>query len=657
MSDPVSNRSQAGTRADEESDALRRRVEDLESRVAEFGTILEGFSQLSEQISSCFWVYEIDRERFGYISASYETIWKRSRRGLYEDAASWMEPVHPEDRERVLAAFAENQQGRTASVEFRIYLPDGEWRWLRGHGVAIESPVGVVRRVVGHAQDITERKQAEEGLAQSQAQFQRLLDSNIIGISVADVQGAVVEANDAFLHMLGYTREDLPLRWDHMTPPEWRAADERGVAELRDKGFVGPLEKELFHKDGHRVPLITGAALVDESGDECIGIAVDITDRKRAEEAVQRAHDDLEIKVVERTAELTAARERLQTIADSLPALIGYVDTNERYVFNNAAYEQWFGIPRGEVKGRLEREVIGEKAYAVVRGHIQRALAGERVTYDGELTLEETHHFHVDLVPHFDSDGSVLGYHVLAQDLTAQKRAEQKLRRAERLASLGTMAAGIAHEINNPVGVILLAAEAGRTAEDDAAMVAKAFRDIIRNAKRCTTIVDNVMKFSRERTYAKQIRDLNRVIRAGWNMVREYAGNHGVKVDFVLSEEPARMLMNATEIEQIVVNLIQNSVQARASRIEIRTEVNERIHLTVRDDGEGIAPENRTRIFEPFYTGRVREGGTGLGLSILHGIVREHGGEVEAGGEVGRGAVIRISFQRPTDGDRSSDSP
>ncbi len=194
------------------------------------------------------------------------------------------------------------------------------------------------------------------------------------------------------------------------------------------------------------------------------------------------------------------------------------------------------------------------------------------------------------------------------------------------------------------MGVILLAAEAGRTSPDDPPAMARAFRDIARNARRCATIVDNVLRFSRERNSPKRVQDLNRVIRLAWSMVREYADKHRVKVDFALSEDSPRVLMNPTEIEQVVVNLIQNSVQARAQRIEVRTAVDDRVRLSVKDDGEGIAPEHRSRMFEPFYTGRIREGGTGLGLSILHGIVRDHGGDIEVVEPSARGAHIRISF-------------
>ena len=630
--------------AEQEVDALRRRVAELEGQVSEFGRALEGFGRLSANVSSFFWVYEVDRERFSYLSPGCERVWHQSRRDLYKDPTAWMNSVHPEDRDRVLAAFEEVTRGRGVTIEHRVVRPGGEVRRVWGQGTPILDPDGVVRRVIGQVTDVTEQKEAEEALARSQRQFRRLLDSNIIGISLANVDGEITEANDAFLAMLGCRHEDLPLRWDEMTPSEWREADARAVEELMERGFVGPFEKQLFHRNGDRVPVIVGAALVDAERGDVIGVALDITARTRAEEAVRRASAELEIKVAERTTELDAARQRLQRIADSLPALIAYVDTDERYVFNNAAYETWFGIPSEEVRGRRIREVIGEKPYLALRPLIQRALAGETVTFDGELSSDDTGYFHIDLVPHFDAGGNVLGFHVLAQNLTEQKRTEQEFRRAERLASLGTLAAGIAHEINNPVGVILLAAEAGRTSPDDPPAMARAFRDIARNARRCATIVDNVLRFSRERNSPKRVQDLNRVIRLAWSMVREYADKHRVKVDFALSEDSPRVLMNPTEIEQVVVNLIQNSVQARAQRIEVRTAVDDRVRLSVKDDGEGIAPEHRSRMFEPFYTGRIREGGTGLGLSILHGIVRDHGGDIEVVEPSARGAHIRISF-------------
>src|SRR5262249_45640864 len=118
----------------------------------------------------------------------------------------------------------------------------------------------------------------------------RLVDSNIIGIFLADIEGRVVEANDAFLRIIGYDREDIysgGVRWNDLTPPEWRDRDTRAVAELKSTGTAPPFEKEYFRKDGSRVPVLVGSALFKEGGSEGVTFVLDLTERKRAEEALQ----------------------------------------------------------------------------------------------------------------------------------------------------------------------------------------------------------------------------------------------------------------------------------------------------------------------------------------------------------------------------------
>src|SRR5262249_48656041 len=127
-------------------------------------------------------------------------------------------------------------------------------------------------------------------LADREGKIRRLVDANIIGIFIGELEGRILEANDAFLTMVGYDREDLVsgrLRWTDRTPAEWREADNRGVSELRSTGTMQPFEKEYFRKDGSRVPVLIGSALFKEGGDEGVGFVLDLSERKRAEEAVR----------------------------------------------------------------------------------------------------------------------------------------------------------------------------------------------------------------------------------------------------------------------------------------------------------------------------------------------------------------------------------
>ncbi len=203
--------------------------------------------------------------------------------------------VHPDDRARIaeLRAKIRDQPNASVTIEFRAVLPDGSIRWLESVGTNLlhEPAIGAF---VANFRDVTERKQAVEALRLSEARFARLADSGIIGIVLADVNGKVLEANDAYLQMIGYSREELlagKVNWSQMTPPEWQAGDERAVAQLKSEGVASPWEKEMFRKDGSRVPVLLGVAMLDYPN--VVTFCADLTERKRAEAALRRSEEQL----------------------------------------------------------------------------------------------------------------------------------------------------------------------------------------------------------------------------------------------------------------------------------------------------------------------------------------------------------------------------
>ena len=197
---------------------------------------------------------------------------------------------HPEDVERLRE---ERREALIRAVPFeneqRVLRKDGTYRWFLVRYSPLLNEQGGVDRWYVVGTDIEDRKLAE-------ARIRRLVDANIIGIFVGDLEGRIVEANDAFLRIIGYGREDSAsnsLNWVELTPPEWRSRNMRTVAELTSSGTTRPFEKEYFRKDGSRVPVLIGAALVQEGGREGVVFVLDLTERKRAEEALRELESNL----------------------------------------------------------------------------------------------------------------------------------------------------------------------------------------------------------------------------------------------------------------------------------------------------------------------------------------------------------------------------
>lgn len=252
--------------------------------------------------------------------------------------------------------------------------------------------------------------------------------------------------------------------------------------------------------------------------------------------------------------------------------------------------------------------------------------------------------------------------HHLVREVEERRRAtealvesEAQLRASERLASVGTLAAGIAHEINNPVGSILAAAQLAQVLEKDGgdrSEIDHALSDIVREAKRCGGIVRSVLQFARDERTDKWDCRLEDILRRSARLATPLAQSEGAEVELHLPAEPVWVHVNPIQIEQALLNLIRNAIEAGGRHLHLRLDVIEEQDLAliqVDDDGPGIPESERIRIFEPFYTTRRESGGTGLGLSVVHGIASEHRGQlkIEANASGGVAALIELPRIQP----------
>ncbi|MEZ4279125.1 MAG: ATP-binding protein [Myxococcota bacterium] len=237
----------------------------------------------------------------------------------------------------------------------------------------------------------------------------------------------------------------------------------------------------------------------------------------------------------------------------------------------------------------------------------------------------------------------------LASQAGELEESRARARSAERLAAVGTLAAGIAHQINNPIGAILAAVQFELSDEKSVSALPGGVRGTLetieREALRCGRIVRSVLLFARTDPGQVADHDLNAIVEASWLATADHARRRGACVELALSPEPVEVRGNAVELEQVVVNLIRNAVESRSGGVTVEVRVGTsdgRAMLVVRDDGPGLGDEARKRLFEPFYTTKLREGGSGLGLSVAHGILRTHGGEIAVDSEAGAGATFRV---------------
>jgi PAS domain S-box-containing protein len=299
------------------------------------------------------------------------------------------------------------------------------------------------------------------------------------------------------------------------------------------------------------------------------------------------------------------------------------------------------GVERGEGWGGLlpYLQPDGSRRWILARTEPDRDEAGRLRGFVGTMTdVTERKLAEEEAARHGDR------LRELVAERTAElERTHERLRESERLAAVGTFAAGIAHQINNPVGTMLLAAQFAEEHLDDRACVAMALHDIVADALRCRGIVRGVLEFARADEAEKKPCDLNLVVRGAVEQVATQVAEREARVELALAEGLPPVLGSDSALEQVVANLVQNALEAGARLIAVVTaKCDDGVCLEVRDDGRGIPEAQLDRVVTPLFTTRRGSGGTGLGLSLAAGIARGHGGSLRLSSQAGRGTTVTV---------------
>ncbi|WNC94904.1 AAA family ATPase [Paraburkholderia sp. FT54] len=388
--------------------------------------------------------------------------------------------------------------------------------------------IAVLKLLASQAAIALENARLYRDLAEREGKIRRLVDANIVGIVIWDLEGRILEANDAFLRIVGYDRDDLTsgrLRWTELTPPEWLERDRRGIPALRETGALQPFEKEYFRKDGSRVPVLIGVAMFEEHGTQGVGFVLDLSERKRAE------------------ADL--------------------------------------------------REVQTELAHS------------------------------------------------------------------NRAATMGQLTASIAHEVQQPITAVATYAAAAShwlgATPANLDEIRQALDGIVYEATRAGGIVSGIRDLVRKAPPRKDTVDINEAVREVIELTRGEAAKKDVSVLTVLGDSLPLVLGDRVQLQQVMLNLIVNAVEAmgatstgpRELLISTATDSSKGVSIAVSDSGPGLPADGITRVFDPFYT--TKASGLGMGLSICRSIIDACGGQLSAKPNVPRGAVFQFSLPAHAD--------
>ena len=512
-------------------------------------------------------------------------------------------------------------------------------KWFEGNCYPSEHGLTVYFR------DITDRKLTEQALRNSESRFRKLFDSSLMGICIPDRFGAFKEGNDELLRITGYSREDLEaglVRWDTMTPPEYAEIDAAHIREAARLGSCTPYEKEYIRKDGSRVPILCGYALLDGSEDEYIGFVFDLTSQREAE------------------AELRDREQRFRLLAEGLPELVWISDAAGSLIYLNSRFLDYCGIATEEMVAFDWQLILHpEEVERVNEAWGQSVRTGE--AYLIELRMRghdgSFRYFLARALPLLNADGEVERWVGSCTDIHDRRLAEEALRRSEKLAATGRLAASIAHEINNPLASVvnllyLAKLDTGLTAEG---------RTLLDTAEeelaRVSHITTQTLRFHRQ-SKAPALADIGEIMQSVLMLFQRRLAARQIEVVPEI-QLGTRIWCREDELRQVFANLLSNALDATPGSGRLRVRVRcartngvDGVRVSVADTGCGIPAAIQSRIFEPFFSTKDATG-IGLGLWVSEGIVHKHRARLGLRSSVGpnrHGTVFSLFF--PQDGAR-----
>ncbi|MBI3821234.1 MAG: PAS domain S-box protein [Planctomycetes bacterium] len=526
---------------------------------------------------------------------------------------------------------------------------------------ATPTAVGLVRvRDLRRGHDAHQQlRQTEDDLRRSEERYRQLWQRNLAGIVRASLDGRILDCNDAFARLFGYTsREEM------FTRSTTELYFDLGVRQeflerLRERQMLTNYEMQMRRADGTAIWVIENVSLLVEEGEEILeGTLIDISERKRIEEA------------------LRGSEANYRTLINHLDQAIFLKDRDLRYVTVNPVFCAGVGMSEEQLRGKTIGELFPDNALTEKSRAIELQVLREGRAIETEDVVKiagEPRSVRISRTPVKDEAGAVVGVLGICWDVTGQREMEAQLRHVQKMDALGLLAGGIAHDFNNLLTIMLGNLSCVLTQKQDW----QASLELLRNAEkaglRAAELTHTLLGFSRRAALATTPLNLNTAID---EVVRLTRSTLPASVELDVRGQPQLWLVQADagHMNQILTNLTLNARDALpgGGRITYETshfipdadylathveaQAGEFVRLRVRDNGLGIPAGMQRRIFEPFFTTKEKGKGTGLGLAIVFSIVKQHNGWIDCASEPGRGTTFDIFLPRCLAAPASSDA-
>ncbi len=565
---------------------------------------------------------------------------------------NWFDILVPQRiRSEIRGVFRKLMAGDIKPVEYYenpLLTKDGDERLIAFHNALVIDHDGKVTGTLFSAEDITERKRAEDELKESEERFRTIFDNAPDGLLVATAESKkIYTANKAFCQMLGYNREEL---------------ENLGIADIHPKKDL-PYVIEQFEKQARREFTLSRDLPVERKDGSVfyadinsfpitlagksylMGVFRDITERKKAEEALRESEN------------------KYRTLLENLPQKIFLKDKNSVYVSCNDNLARDLKIRSEEIAGKTDYDFLPKKLAEKYRADDKRIIESGKTEAIEEKYIQEGKEriVHTVKTPVKDEQGNTIGVLGIFWDITELKRREEELNiyrenmvRAEELATVGTLSATLAHELSQPLTVIGLSIQNSLAELETVSCPGTVVEDLkegLSEVSTMTSMVDrfrNFAKMSLKRTVSKV--DFKAIAGEIVKLLDESAWRAKVTLQVEGMDKLPLIYSCERDMEQLFFSLIENAIQAADGKKKRRVVISgavsddEHIELQFSDNCGGIAPENLDKIFEPFFTTKHADEKTGLGLCVVERIVSQLGGKIRIESKLGKGSTFFVTL-------------